>query len=269
MAAKIGVIHYNWPGYDLEGFAARASEIGYTSTELQIGDIWDGESAEGEKSAEAARALLEKHGMVASSVAAGNDFIQADPADLEAQIERYKYVCQIIPHVGTDLVRSDGGWNRAGNVPEDQWDGMIVESFKRVADFLEDFDVRVSLDNHGLSTNDGDWQLSLIERVGSKRIGVNVDTMNYRWYGHDLDKIDHFYEILAPYVFSTHMKDGTGSRGEYKGAALGEGEINLAHAVKCFKEAGYDGPWTAEYEGPEAEGGVGYEKCYKWLAENV
>ncbi len=26
--AKIGEIHYNWPGYDLEGFARRASENG-------------------------------------------------------------------------------------------------------------------------------------------------------------------------------------------------------------------------------------------------
>ena len=39
--STIGVIHYNWPGYDLEGFARRASDIGYKSCELQIGDIWD------------------------------------------------------------------------------------------------------------------------------------------------------------------------------------------------------------------------------------
>ncbi|MBT7550831.1 MAG: hypothetical protein HN611_19350, partial [Gemmatimonadetes bacterium] len=64
--AKIGAIHYNWPGYDLEGFVRRASEIGYEHCELQIGDIWDGESKDGEKSAEAARELLAKYGMQAS-----------------------------------------------------------------------------------------------------------------------------------------------------------------------------------------------------------
>ena len=128
---KIGVIHYNWPGYDLEGFAARASQIGYTSCELQIADIWDGASRDGEKTAEAARLLLEGHGMQASAVAAGNDFLQADPAELDAQIERYRYVCSIIPHAGTRIVRSDGGWNRKGDVPEDQWDSMLVEAFKR------------------------------------------------------------------------------------------------------------------------------------------
>ena len=269
MANTIGAIHYNWPGYDLEGFAQRASEIGFQCCELQIGDIWDGESKNGEKTAEQTRRLLEKYGIRISAVAAGNDFLQADPEDLKAQIERYRYVCQIIPHTGTDIVRSDGGWNRNDQVPEDQWDGMMLEAFKRCADFLEDLNVRIALDNHGVSTNDGDWQLSLIQRVGSDRLGVNLDTMNYRWFGHELDKIDHFYKILAPHVFHTHMKDGTGSRQEYRGAALGDGEIHLDYAIEALQQAGYDGVWVAEYEGPETEGGVGYEKCYKWLDQRL
>ena len=104
--AKIGAIHYNWPGCDLEGFARRASEIGYRYCELQIRDIWDGESKNGEQTAAATRELLAKYGMQASAVAAGNDFLQADARDLDAQIERYRYVCQIIPVTGTDIVRS-------------------------------------------------------------------------------------------------------------------------------------------------------------------
>lgn len=267
--AKIGVIHYNWPGYDLEGFAARASEIGYEYCELQINDIWDGQSKDGEKTAEQTRRMLENHGIQVSAVAAGNDFLQADPKDLQAQIERYRYVCRIIPHAGTDIVRTDGGWNRDNQVPQEKWDAMLVDAFKRCSEFLEELDVRIALDNHGTSTNDGDWQLSLIQRVGSSRLGVNLDTMNYRWFGHELDRIDHFYTILAPHVFHTHMKDGTGSRQNYKGAALGEGEINLEHAVQCLKKVGYQGAWTAEYEGPEAAGGVGYEKCYQWLATHT
>ncbi|MEW6754232.1 MAG: sugar phosphate isomerase/epimerase [Candidatus Latescibacterota bacterium] len=270
--AKIGVIHYNWPGYDLEGFARRASQIGYRYCELQINDFWDGQSRDGEKGAEQVRRMLDRYGLQPSAVAAGNDFIQSDPAELDAQIERYAYVCQIVPHAGTDVVRSDGGWNRKGDVPESRWDAMLVEAFKRVADSLEKHGVRCALDNHGRSTNDGDWQLSLIQRVGSPRLGVNLDTMNYRWYGHSLERIDHFFEILAPHVFHTHMKDGTNDQPfgrAYRGAALGEGEIHLEYAVQCLKAAGYDGAWTAEYEGPEAQGGVGYEKCYRWLREHV
>ncbi|MBT4098459.1 MAG: sugar phosphate isomerase/epimerase, partial [Gemmatimonadetes bacterium] len=162
--SSIGVIHYNWPGYDLEGFARRASEIGYTSCELQIGDIWDEADDDDGRRAEQVRALFDSVGMTISAVAAGNDFLQAERSDWEAQVARYRRVCQIIPHAGTDIIRSDGGWNRGGLVPEGKWDGMMLEAFQRCAEFLEELNVRIALDNHGVSTNDGDWQLSLIER---------------------------------------------------------------------------------------------------------
>jgi sugar phosphate isomerase/epimerase len=64
------------------------------------------------------------------------------------------------------------------------------------------------------------------------------------------------------------MKDGRGSRENYVGAALGEGEIDLRHAVKCLKDAGYDGVWCAEYEGTEPTD-IGYRKCADWLRANV
>lgn len=266
---KIGVIHYNWPGYDLEGFAARAVEIGFEYCDLMLPDIWDDESTDGEKSAEKTRKLLDKHGLKVSAVGSANDFLQADPAVLDAQIERYKSVCRLVPILGTDVVRTEGGWNREGLVPQDQWDTMLVDAFKRCADFLEPLNVRIALDNHGDATNNGEWQVSLIERVGSDRLGVNLDTMNYRWFGHDLETVDRYYEILAPHAFHIHLKDGTGSRRTYQGKVLGEGEIHLSHAVKCLKEAGYDGAWTVEYEGGDREGAAGFAKCYEWMCQNL
>ena len=272
MSVKIGVIHYNWPGFDLEGFMAKASQIGYRYCELQVGDVWDGQSKDGGKQAQAVRKQLEKHGLQISALAAGNDFLQADPAALQAQLDRCQYVFGLAAHLGTDVLRMDGGWNRNNQVPEAQWDAMLLSAFQRCAELAEKAQVRMALDNHGVSTNDGDWQLSLIQRVGSKRLGVNLDTMNYRWFGHSLETIDHFYRILAAHTFHVHLKDGANDqpRGKnYQGAALGDGEIHLDVAVKCLREAGYQGAWTAEYEGPEAQGGVGYEKCYRWMAAHL
>ncbi|MBM3277951.1 MAG: sugar phosphate isomerase/epimerase [Candidatus Handelsmanbacteria bacterium] len=273
MAAKIGVIHYNWPGYDLEGFLARATQIGFRYCELQVGDVWDGQSRDGEERAAAVRKLVKKYGMEVSALTAGNDFIQANPADLRAQVERCGYLFGLAAHLGTDVLRMDGGWNRNNQVPDQsKWDGLMLEGFLRCAELAEKAQVRMALDNHGVSTNDGDWQLRLIQRVGSKRLGVNLDTMNYRWFGHSLEKIDHFYQILAPHTFHVHLKDGTNDqpRGKsYKGAALGEGEIHLGAAVKYLKEAGYQGAWAAEYEGAELQGGVGYEKCHRWMAAHL
>ena len=170
--------------------------------------------------------------------------------------------------LGTNVLRTEGGGPK-DSVPEEQQFDSMVECLKRCAEWLDDVDVHLAIDNHGVVTNDGDLQLRLFETVGSPRVGANLDTMNYRWFGHDIATINRFYEILAPHTFHTHMKDGTGARENYNGAALGEGEIDLHHAINCLKNAGYDGVWTAEYEGPEAEGGTGYAKCCQWLKANL
>ena len=109
---KLGAIHYNWPGYDLEGFAQRASEIGYTHCEVRASDIWTDDAVDGAHRAEEVRALLARYGMQISAVEIGNDFLQAAPADLDAQVARYKARCKVIPLTGCDIARSDGGWNR-------------------------------------------------------------------------------------------------------------------------------------------------------------
>ena len=202
-------------------------------------------------------------------VAADNDFLQADPDVMGAQLVRYRNLCRAVTLIGTNTLRTDGGWNRAGLVPRERWDAMLVEAFVRCAEFAEESEVRIAIDNHGDATNDGDFQLSLIERVGSARLGVNLDTMNYRWFGHDLSTIERYYRILAPHAFHVHLKDGRNCRADYEGEALGSGEIDLAAAVACLQNVGYDGAWTAEYEGPETAGGIGYEKCYRWMVENI
>ena len=263
---RAGVIYYNWPGYGLEAFAQRAVEIGYAYCELQIRDIWDNKD-DGKAAAAAARKILDCYGLTVSAIAAQNDFLQVDPDQLTAELRRYRQICHLAPILGTDVLRTDGGWNRGGLVPAEKWDAMLEGAFKRCADIAEEPQIRIALDNHGLATNDGDWQLDLIGRVGSDRFGVNLDTMNYRWFGHDVDSINHFFEILAPYVFHVHLKDGVCIRDAYQGRVLGEGEMHLDHVLDCLQT--YDGVWTAEYEGAETANAEGYARCYQWMAKNL
>ena len=85
---------------------------------------------------------------------------------------------------------------------------------------------------------------------------------------HALQDPEELYQEIAPLAFHTHMKDGTGSRKDYVGAALGEGEVELGWAVECLKKAGYDGVYCAEYEGRE-DVAIGYAKCLKWMKANT
>ncbi len=97
----------------------------------------------------------------------------------------------------------------------------VVPQHRAKADFLE-FAVRTlarlvqdaaangvafAIENHGSTTNDPDFLLPLLKRVGSPRLGVTLDTANLYWFGHPLAKVYAIYELLAPYVRHTHCKN--------------------------------------------------------------
>jgi len=264
---KLGVIHYNFPGYSLPDFLRYARVTGYGYVELQIADVWGAEVEHPEQQAEKVRKEVESFGLQVSALAADNDFVVLEEEEVRRQVERMRRICGLAKILGTSVIRTEGGRPK-DSVPPERWLEAMAGCLLRCREFIEPEGIYLAVDNHGLVTNDGDLQVELFQRVGSDHVGANLDTMNYRWMGHDLETVNRFYEIIAPYTFHTHMKDGRGSRSEYVGAALGEGEIDLHYAVKCLKEAGYDGVWCAEYEGRE-DPALGYWKCHEWLRANV
>lgn len=253
---KLGVIHYNFPGFSLTDFLKYASETGYGYVELARGDVLGAGIDNPEKKAEEVRKEVESFGLKVGNLSAGNDFVQLEEEAIKGQVELMTQICHLANILGTKLIRTEGGGAK-DSVPKERWAEAIAGCLTRCVDSAEKYDVKYAVDNHGYVTNDGDLQVEIYEHVKSDRVGSNMDTMNYRWAGNSLEKIDHFYEIIAPYTLHTHMKDGTGSLKDYRGEALGEGEINLKYAVKCLKDAGYDGVYCSEYEGREGSE-IGY-----------
>ena len=264
---KLGLIHYNYASKSLDDFLKFTSETGFSYVELQIGDVWNSDVANPEQNAEAVRAQVEGYGLQVSALAAGNDFVVLEEEAIQSQIDRMEHIAGLAKRLGTSVLRTEGGAAKDA-VPESRWVEAMAGCLTRCLEFAERDEVYLAVDNHGIVTNDGDLQVELFERVGSKYVGANMDTMNYRWAGHDLETVGRYYEIVAPYTLHTHLKDGTGSRGDYRGEALGEGEIDLAKAIRCLRESGYDGVWCCEYEGKENDG-TGQRKSFTWMQANL
>jgi len=265
---KFGMIHYNAPGDTLEEFLDYAAEAGFRYLELGCRDAWPEGDEKPEKRTEEVRRALVARGLAASALQAGNDFIVLKEDGLAGEVERMRRVAGLARILGTDLLRIDAGWPREPARGK-EWLSAVVEGMKGCLEFAEVMNIRFALDNHGITTNKAEFQLEVLSQVNSPRLGLNLDTMNYRWFGHDLETIDRYYEMVAPHVFHVHLKDGRGSRAEYVGTALGEGEIHLEHAVASLRRAGYQGVWCAEYEGPKAESADGYRKCLAWMRTHI
>ena len=268
--SKLGIIHYNLPKeWSLADFLQYCRDTGFEYVELSVGDIWDESDASSDprQGAEQVRAQVDALGLQVSALSSGNDFVLLDEAEIRAEVVRMRRICEAAPILGTQIIRTEGGRPKDA-VPESRHVEAMAGCLTRCLEFVEPAWIKLAVDNHGLVTNNADLQVELFQRVGSKNVGANLDTMNYLWAGNDPGEIDRFYEIIAPYTFHTHMKDGEGSLQDYVGAVLSEGKITLAHAVACLRKAGYDGAYCAEYEGtlPTPEG---YKKCLDWMKANL
>jgi sugar phosphate isomerase/epimerase len=216
---KLGVIHYNTPGATVEEFLDWVAETGFEYVEVAIRDVWPDESVDAGDQPEKVKAMLDARGLKASALSAGNDFVVLEAEVVAVQVNRMKTICGLAQRIGTDTLRTEGGQPK-DSVPEEKWAEAMAGCLKRCVEFIEPMGIKLAVDNHGWVTNNGDLQVKTFEMVGSKNVGANLDTMNYRWFGNDLATIDRFYEIIAPYVMHTHLKDGTGSRQEYVGAVI-------------------------------------------------
>ena len=81
-----------------------------------------------------------------------------------------------------------------------------MKTLKRVIETTEDTGVAFGIENHGGTTNDPEFLKPLFDRVGSKRLGLTLDTGNFYWFGHPLSKVYELYEAFAPRVCHTHCK---------------------------------------------------------------
>ena len=263
---KLGIIHYNFPEHSLSEFLRAIKELGYDYSEIMCRDVWPDETTgDPEAEAEKLRKEMDEVGVKCSALSLQNDFVLLDRAAIDQQIVRAERVCGLARILGTNVLRTEGGRPKE-EVPEARWVEAMAGCLKRMADFIEKEDYYLAVDNHGKVTNDGDLQLRLFGMVGSKRVGANLDTMNYRATGqYDLEIVYKFHRMVAPYTFHTHFKDGVMEDGKYRGTELGCGELDLSIAAKALKEAGYDGVWTVEYEKKDGDRVEGARKSIEHL----
>jgi sugar phosphate isomerase/epimerase len=264
---KFGLIHYNQPDLGtFESFLAFAAGAGFDAVELFLKDYWPDGDEHPERHAESVRKQIDSAGLSVCALTAMNDFVYLDEENITREVERMERVCSLARILGTSVLRTEGGQPK-DSVAEERHVEAMAGCLKRCLPFVEREEIVLAVDNHGLVTNDADLQVRLLEEVDSPFVKATMDTMNYRWAGHDLDTVGRFYSTIAPFVRHVHIKDGTGSREDYRGHVVGDGEIDVAAAIQALKAAGYDGVWCIEYEG--SEGSAGYAKCLERLKELV
>jgi sugar phosphate isomerase/epimerase len=184
-------------------------------------------------------------------------FAWGHPNGLERGLnpEAFEEMKSLIPKtrlLGTDVMRVTGSafdWRH-----ENHRDHIarLVPMYKEAVKIAEDHGVRLAAENHIDYT--ADEMLEMIEAVDSPNFGINFDTGNFLRL---LDDPIAGMEKLAPYVFSTHIKDlvmhPTARPNDWYffcGVPVGFGLIDNFKLAELLHKAGYKGFLAVEIDAP-------------------
>ena len=145
-------------------------------------------------------------------------------------------------------------------MPNAQFLDPAVAALKKLIAASEGTGVSFGVENHGPSGNDPAFMSPLLAGVGSKRLGVTLDTGSLYWFGHPLSKVYQLIELYAPHVIHTHCKNigypddqreavrPMGWEYAKHEAPIYQGDIDFARVVKILRAASYAGDLCVENE---------------------
>jgi len=183
-----------------------------------------------------------------SSVAGYNDFAQTDPKELDREVESLLQACGLASELGVSIVRAFAGEPKTGTTLATMWP-RIIEGFRHAAPSAESMGVTLAIENHGHLVNDGILLARLIEEIGSPHVRLNLDTGNFSWAGHELDRTWRDFEAALPYAVNVHIKDVTWDDSDPRFVAAGTGDLNLDRLLLLLRHRDYQGAILSEYEG--------------------
>ncbi len=240
---------------------AKAHEMGFTAIEFT--DL-PGETFEDRKEyAAKLRAEADRLGMVINAYAISANLYQNDPAADAAEIARVKQQVDIAAILGAPVMRHDVCYHiyKTGNgrsfglmLP------TIAKAILEITEYAQSKGVKTCVENHGYIAQDSYRMEQLFNMVNHENFGLLVDIGNFCCA--DEDNVTAVSRV-APYAIHAHAKDmhlrkepGPGfgqTRGcnYFKGAILGEGDVDVERCIAILKRAGYDGYLSIEFEGSE------------------
>jgi len=176
---------------------------------------------------------------------------------LEQEVAWTRKVVQTAQQLGANVIRIDVVPHKT---PADQFLPFAIKACKQLCEVAEGTPVRFGIENHGRVTNDPQFLDKLFDGVGSPRLGLTLDALNFYWFGHPLDDLYAIYEKFAPRAFHTHCKSARypedrrntrrpiGWEYEKYAAPIYEGDIDYQRVASILRKAGYRGDLCLENE---------------------
>lgn len=264
---KISVSSYSFQQYlsaekmKLIDTIAKAKEIGFEAIEFLN---MPGADLEAQKAcARELRAEADRLGMTINAYTISGELFLNSPEADRAEVERLKKQAEVAAELGASVMRHDVCYRlyKTGNGRSfDLMLPTIAAGAREITEYAQTLGVRTCVENHGFIAQDSDRVERLFNAVAHDNFGLLVDMGNFVCA--DEDNVTAVSRV-APYAIHAHAKDmhlrrdptpgfaSTRGCNYFKGAILGEGDVDVKRCVSILKRAGYDGYLSIEFEGSE------------------
>lgn len=199
------------------------------------------------------KADLKAAGLKISAFLMSNKFAARPDKEVELTIKAAKAAQALgVPAIRLDVV--------AHGKDTSNFLQVATDALKKVIAGTESTGILFGVENHGRTTNDPEFLNKLFAGVGSKRLGLTLDTGNFYWFGHPLTKVYEAFARFAPRVYHTHCKSikypadqrevqrPMGWKYGQYACPIYEGDIDFPRVVKILRDAGYQGALNIEDE---------------------
>jgi sugar phosphate isomerase/epimerase len=198
-----------------------------------------------------------RNGVAPACVSIHQNFVQADPAERQRQVEHTHKCLELASELGAPCIRLNSGrWNTIkdfddlmkarGLEPilpghtEDEGFQWCVECIEQCLPKAEQCGVVMALENHWGLSRTPEGQLRLINALPSPWLGALMDTGNFMEDPYDKLK------MIAPKTVYVQAKT------YYGGGEWYTLDLDYARIARILSDAGYTGYVSLEYEGKEA-----------------
>ena len=188
---------------------------------------------------DATRAVLQRHGLCASSLHGDCDVSRPDiAAHIAAQMP-------VFAALGTKIMFASV---KADETPR----ATAFARLREAGDVVARHGVTLALETHPDLVTNATTALATMRSVDHPHVRLNFDTANIYFYNEDVDGLEELRR-MAPYVAAVHLKETDGAYRHWHFPALGRGVVRFPTVFKLLDESGFAGPCTLEIEGIEGE----------------
>jgi sugar phosphate isomerase/epimerase len=174
-------------------------------------------------------------GIAWSCVAAENNFALPDEDARVEQVEDVKRAVDIADEVDAGIVRAFFG--HVADEPPVGMKYLTMECLREVSEYAGDRGVIIAVENHGNYVKTADEIVEMVETVGKDDLRVCPDTGSFS--GDIYAELEKVAPLAARVHAKTYAFDENGD----------ETKFNYRKIFRIFKDAGFNGTYSLEFEG--------------------